>query len=540
MSSLENPALDPVFVSVHRLDGGERLAAPVRSGVVDLSETVHLPGLGGELLARHGAELDREVLARELRAAGAPSDDAAERDAARFLAELTDSGLRAGRPGPRAHPPRGADPGIEIGAKDLERLAREVLARGLRLRYRASGKSMRPGIPHGSWLEAEPYPFESVRRGDVALYCAGEHRLVAHRVIARKREKLLARGDSSLRLDEVGAAEYLGLVRARSDPEGRRVDLTRSWRHWLALALGPFWRAAAFLARHLLVGPLRRSYGGPSVARALLRGLLRVASGSLLALERTARRLRAPLDVARAALLSACEKDRGRRALYRRRTVQGFTSLEENVDAGLTLIEEVCLTRHGLAPGRALVLGCGPGRECLALARRGFTVTGIDREEGMLARARELAREARLAIDYFQQEVLDFRVEGAPFDYVVIFSGLYNMILPRARRVAMLARCRDHLAGGGRVLVTFLSAYRFPLQPPPPRARGFWEAANPEHEKGDLFLLNETVHVLPTGDGLWDEAHAAGLDVEHLFRDQRAYDRAEGRVRGYAILRRPG
>ena len=99
-------------------------------------------------------------------------------------------------------------------------------------------------------------------------------------------------------------------------------------------------------------------------------------------------------------------------------------------------------------------------------------------------------------------------------------------------------RCaREHLSPGGQVLVTFLSAYRGADQAPPARG-GFWQAVNPDHEPGDLYLVNEAVHVYPSSEDLCAEAREAGLEVVAVHRDQRAYDRADGRVRGYAIFRR--
>ncbi len=43
------------------------------------------------------------------------------------------------------------------------------------------------------------------------------------------------------------------------------------------------------------------------------------------------------------------------------------------------------------APARVLDLACGEGRHALAFARRGFTVTGIDRNEGWIEKARAAA-----------------------------------------------------------------------------------------------------------------------------------------------------
>ena len=69
--------------------------------------------------------------------------------------------------------------------------------------------------------------------------------------------------------------------------------------------------------------------------------------------------------------------------------------------------------------------------------------------------------------------------------------------------------------------------------------RGLARAINPDHEDGDLYLINETVHVFVHPDRLVAEARAAGLVVATLFRDQRAYDRKGRQVRGYAILTTP-
>jgi hypothetical protein len=122
---------------------------------------------------------------------------------------------------------------------------------------------------------------------------------------------------------------------------------------------------------------------------------------------------------------------------------------------------------------------------------------------------------------------------------VVVFSGLYDMILPRAARVRTLSNAARHLRPGGKVLVTFLSAYAAPDAPPPAPGKTFLEALNPEHERGDVFLLNEVVHVFPSAEHVAAEARDAGLVPLFVGRDQRAYDRAPGRVKSYAVLEKP-
>jgi 2-polyprenyl-3-methyl-5-hydroxy-6-metoxy-1,4-benzoquinol methylase len=54
---------------------------------------------------------------------------------------------------------------------------------------------------------------------------------------------------------------------------------------------------------------------------------------------------------------------------------------------------------EGLVPGRALDLACGPGRNALWLAERGWRVTAVDFSDVALAEARRSGRERGLDID---------------------------------------------------------------------------------------------------------------------------------------------
>jgi SAM-dependent methyltransferase len=61
----------------------------------------------------------------------------------------------------------------------------------------------------------------------------------------------------------------------------------------------------------------------------------------------------------------------------------------------------------GLVPGQQVLdVGCGPGRHSLALARRGFTVLGVDASPEFVDLAREAATAERLTAGF---EVLDVR-----------------------------------------------------------------------------------------------------------------------------------
>jgi SAM-dependent methyltransferase len=76
------------------------------------------------------------------------------------------------------------------------------------------------------------------------------------------------------------------------------------------------------------------------------------------------------------------------------------------------------------ADARVLDVPCGFGRHSLALARRGFHVTGVDVSETELGRARERARAAGLALTLLRQDMRDLEFLGE-FDLLVnLFSSI--------------------------------------------------------------------------------------------------------------------
>lgn len=428
----------------------------------------------------------------------------------------------------------------ELTANEFLTVVRGVLGSGRRLRFRARGASMRPQIADGSVLEVAPLSDRPPRLGDILLYEMEGPRLVAHRVVGRKQGDLLLRGDSAERLDRAPPSAILGRVESilEKEPMGvvrmRWVDGAAA--RTVGMLTGGLHRGLVFIARTFCIAPLRRF----SWLRRLNGALLRVLSGVLRRKEDLCFALRRRVDTLRAALETGEEKDRARRRLYARRAVVKFTALDENVEAGLTLIEEVLLARHPLAQGPVLVLGCGPGRECVPIARAGLDVTGVDWEPSMLVHAERLLARHGLKARFVPGDATELPKGLGSFRTVVIFSGLLNMVLPRQRRIAMLAGAAACLEPSGQILGTFLSDYVPPgVGPNAPPREALHRAINPDHEPGDRFLLNETVHIYPHPEHLALEARAAGLEVVEIHRDQRAYDKTRGQVRGFAVFRKP-
>jgi signal peptidase I len=74
-----------------------------------------------------------------------------------------------------------------LNGLDFRFLAGEILATGHRMRFQASGGSMRPFIRDGDILEVAPFPVKPIIKcGDVLLIDTTANKLLAHRVVKIK------------------------------------------------------------------------------------------------------------------------------------------------------------------------------------------------------------------------------------------------------------------------------------------------------------------------------------------------------------------
>ena len=73
----------------------------------------------------------------------------------------------------------------------------------------------------------------------------------------------------------------------------------------------------------------------------------------------------------------------------------------------------------GIGPGASILdLCCGPGRHSLELARRGFSVTGVDRTGAYLEEARKQAEVEVLTVEFVQDDMRSFCRPGT-FDAAI-------------------------------------------------------------------------------------------------------------------------
>jgi SAM-dependent methyltransferase len=115
--------------------------------------------------------------------------------------------------------------------------------------------------------------------------------------------------------------------------------------------------------------------------------------------------------------------------------------------------------------GPVLDLGCGSGFWGVALAKRGWQVTGVDIVPKALRRARERAREAGVEMQLIEGDVTNLRATrvGSGFPFLLDF-GLFHDELSDGQRAAMGREVSAVAAPGATLLmVAWAPGRRGPL-----------------------------------------------------------------------------
>ncbi len=105
----------------------------------------------------------------------------------------------------------------------------------------------------------------------------------------------------------------------------------------------------------------------------------------------------------------------------------------------------------GLAPGRALDVGCGEGADAIWLARSGWTVTAIDISDVAVTRAREAARLAGAAVEWVRGDALQAQFPAGSFALV----SMQYPALPKAAGEAAVRALLGTVRPGGLLLAVY-------------------------------------------------------------------------------------
>jgi len=118
-------------------------------------------------------------------------------------------------------------------------------------------------------------------------------------------------------------------------------------------------------------------------------------------------------------------------------------------------------------PGKSVLdLCCGPGRCSIALAKKGFRVTGVDKTRYLLNKARAKAKAARVNIEWVREDMRDF-VRPASFALVLSMFTSFGYFDDRQDDMTVLQNMFTSLQPGGACLIEVLGKERLAkiLQP---------------------------------------------------------------------------
>lgn len=166
----------------------------------------------------------------------------------------------------------------------------------------------------------------------------------------------------------------------------------------------------------------------------------------------------------------------------------------------------------GLAPGRALDLACGEGRNALWLAARGWRVTGVDFSKVGIDKAGALAQARGLQAAWVVGDLLEYAPDAAAFELVIVFY----LQVTGSERTPIVRRAASAVAPGG----TFLLVAH--------------DSSNIEHGYGGP----RRPAVLYTAQDVVGDLQGTGLEIEEAVRAERPVDTDGGpRVALDALVR---
>ena len=133
-------------------------------------------------------------------------------------------------------------------------------------------------------------------------------------------------------------------------------------------------------------------------------------------------------------------------------------------DADEQIAKALALTKP---PGKTVLdLCCGPGRCSIALAKKGFSVTGVDRTTYLLNKARAKAKAARVKIEWVRKDMRDF-VRPGSFALVLSMFTSFGYFDDKQEDMTVLENMFASLQPGGVCLIEVLGKERLAkiLQP---------------------------------------------------------------------------
>lgn len=124
------------------------------------------------------------------------------------------------------------------------------------------------------------------------------------------------------------------------------------------------------------------------------------------------------------------------------------------------IIKELSL----LPTQKILDVGCGVGRHSIELAKRGYSVCGIDISAGQIYQAKQWALKEKVVVDFIKQNALDLSVENEYDAVICLCEGAFGLLglteNPMKHDQIILNNIYNALKNNGQFLLTALNGYR--------------------------------------------------------------------------------
>jgi SAM-dependent methyltransferase len=133
----------------------------------------------------------------------------------------------------------------------------------------------------------------------------------------------------------------------------------------------------------------------------------------------------------------------------------------------------------GCKKGSALDLCCGPGRHSVALAKKGFRVTGVDRTKFLLDKAKRLARAKRVKVEWVLEDMKHF-ARPETYNLIINMFTAFGYFDKKEDDLRVLQNMRDSLKSGGICVIDVLGKERL--------IKNYQETTSSRKDDGTLLI----------------------------------------------------
>ncbi|MBN1503386.1 class I SAM-dependent methyltransferase [Candidatus Woesearchaeota archaeon] len=133
---------------------------------------------------------------------------------------------------------------------------------------------------------------------------------------------------------------------------------------------------------------------------------------------------------------------------------------KEQARYGLFPQEKILFNKYLAVRGTVLDIGCGAGREAIALAKQGHKVTAIDVSDKMITESKKLAAKTEMEIEFMTGDIELLPLRPNSFDYAVMLAQMIEHIPSRKNRIGLLKKIHTCLKPEGVLIFTTHNRYR--------------------------------------------------------------------------------